>query len=539
MLAYDEVGKCFFFKLVDVIGNQGILWDQELYEEFEYHQDRTFFHSFEIADCIAGFSFSDEHEARNFYSKVEARQKKVSSGKSGIGRMGSRMKGLFGKTDKHDISAPRPDSMVQTAHVGATQQNGVKTSNIDPNDPQWAGLLDQLAAMGITEDQIAGNEEFIKSFVSQKQTEEPEAPMRGHASRQVSASIPQPRSQAPPPPPPPSIAVSGPETPAPRPPVMRSLPPPMSSNTPPMRSLPPPVAPSVSLDASPRDSFDSTRKSVPPAPPVSRSKNKPPPPPSRGTRQVSTPEPPSYAPSLPGKVPLESDDRQSGLFNVPPPFEGPRKTASISRKVPSAPPPVPGRGGTPVPSRSQGPPIPGRSSGPAIPSREPSRSVPPPPAGGIPPPPPPPPPPLSAGGIPPPRMFAVNTTSHEADKSLAPPMMGRPTPSPGPPAPPPPPPSGAPSAKIAVPMAPGRDDLLASIRAGNAKGLKKTKTVDKSAPAVPGAATSGNSGSTASGGGGGGGGGGNDMASQLAAMLGERNKKVAAHNSDDEDDEDW
>lgn len=89
------------------------------------------------------------------------------------------------------------------------------------------------------------------------------------------------------------------------------------------------------------------------------------------------------------------------------------------------------------------------------------------------------------------------------------------------------------SSAIAVPTAPGRDDLLASIRAGNKKGLRKTTTVDKSAPAIPGAVSAHNTGSPATPVGGG-----NDMASQLAAMLGERNKKVA-HNSDDESDEDW
>ncbi|CCG84324.1 protein of unknown function [Taphrina deformans PYCC 5710] len=518
VLAYDEVGKCFFFKLVDVIGNQGILWDQELYEGFHYHQDRTFFHSFEIAECIAGFSFSDEHEARNFYSKVESRQKKVSNGKTGIGRMGTKMKGLFGKTDKQDISAPRTESMIQTAHVGTTQQNGTKTSNIDPNDPEWAGLLETLAKMGITEDQIAGNEEFIKNFVSSKQAEEPEAPIRG-SQRQTSATISAPRSQAPPPPPPPSIAVSAPTTAAPtapKAPIVRNLPPPVSANTPPMRSLPPPAAKSTPpQEASPRDSIDSSRKVAPPTPPVSRSKNKPPPPPARGSRHVSTPEPPTYAPSVPGKVPIDDEDRSSRLFNVPPPFEGVRKTASLSRRVPAAP-SVPARGGPPVPSRSSGPPVPSRQSGPPVPSRsaDQARSVPPPPPSSHPPPP--------AGGIPPP---PLPPPSGGSMPPAPPPMMS----SGGPP---PPPPAGAPpSVASNMPVAPGRDDLLASIRAGNKGNLRKTKTVDKSGPLLPGQASP--AGAPPAGGGGG------DMASQLAAMLGARNKKVAAHNSDDEDDEDW
>lgn len=109
--------------------------------------------------------------------------------------------------------------------------------------------------------------------------------------------------------------------------------------------------------------------------------------------------------------------------------------------------------------------------------------------------------------------------------------------------PPPPPPAGAPappSIKTAVSQgAAGRDDLLASIRGVNSKKLRKTETVDKSAPAVPGAAAA----TAAVGTGGGSSSGGaappTDMASQLAAMLGERNKKVAVAQSDNESDEDW
>lgn len=33
-------------KLVDLVGTRSIIWEHELYEEFEYYQDRPFFHSF-------------------------------------------------------------------------------------------------------------------------------------------------------------------------------------------------------------------------------------------------------------------------------------------------------------------------------------------------------------------------------------------------------------------------------------------------------------------------------------------------------------
>ena len=36
----------FYLKLVDLAGTRGIIWEHELYEGFEYFQDRPFFHSF-------------------------------------------------------------------------------------------------------------------------------------------------------------------------------------------------------------------------------------------------------------------------------------------------------------------------------------------------------------------------------------------------------------------------------------------------------------------------------------------------------------
>jgi hypothetical protein len=41
-----------------------------LYENFEYLKPTNFFHTFEIHDTVAGFSFADEVEASQFYTKV-------------------------------------------------------------------------------------------------------------------------------------------------------------------------------------------------------------------------------------------------------------------------------------------------------------------------------------------------------------------------------------------------------------------------------------------------------------------------------------
>ncbi|KAF8472600.1 hypothetical protein BDZ91DRAFT_615807, partial [Kalaharituber pfeilii] len=75
----DLVGNTFFFKIVDVVGQKGVLWDQELYEGFKYSHDRTFFHTFEMEQCMAGFSFTDEKEAAQFHKRVEQREKYAKS----------------------------------------------------------------------------------------------------------------------------------------------------------------------------------------------------------------------------------------------------------------------------------------------------------------------------------------------------------------------------------------------------------------------------------------------------------------------------
>ena len=94
VLAKDTVGETYFLKLVDVVGSGQILWDQELWKGFQYNQDRTFFHSFEIEDFYVGLSFADESEAQGFY-------KKVTTLKLGTGNHFPRIPKLSRLTRKH------------------------------------------------------------------------------------------------------------------------------------------------------------------------------------------------------------------------------------------------------------------------------------------------------------------------------------------------------------------------------------------------------------------------------------------------------
>jgi len=46
------------------------VWEQEFYQGFIYQVAAPFFHTFETDTAVAGFSFADEGEAKEFSNKV-------------------------------------------------------------------------------------------------------------------------------------------------------------------------------------------------------------------------------------------------------------------------------------------------------------------------------------------------------------------------------------------------------------------------------------------------------------------------------------
>ena len=46
--------NALFFRLVDLTGTRGVIWEHELYQGFEYNADRAYFHSF--AGDVSGLS---------------------------------------------------------------------------------------------------------------------------------------------------------------------------------------------------------------------------------------------------------------------------------------------------------------------------------------------------------------------------------------------------------------------------------------------------------------------------------------------------
>ncbi|KAG6991179.1 hypothetical protein G7Y79_00055g089550 [Physcia stellaris] len=603
VLANDLVGNTFWIKLVDVSGaNHGVLWDQEIYDPFYYNQDRTFFHSFELEDCLAGLSFADEKEAKKFKQKMDDREKNASkstkatpfqgaisqasspgltNGKSHsrFGGLGSLLHGHgHGQRSSSAPHVPQPPSQPQSIipprePISSYEppQRRDRGSSLDSVDPSWRGLLGELLEMGITEDQIEQNSDFIKQYIEQKKANTAaELSVDGNGDDSGAES----RSKAPPPPPPPSVP----------PPRMKPLSPDNTGSTTASKRGPPPAPP-----PSRRSRADIHQAPLAPArqesPPLTPERTPSPPPPPlpgrpRANSNLANPGPPP--PPRPPKTPVEEEAEPRTKFGVPPPFHGERPQSV-------APPPPPSR--APLPSSSRAtrepshghavppsiaapPPLPpktpnahGSSTGPPppppLPTTRNSTVVPPaPPLPNMPRPiptapipsaEPPPPPPLPSTGAPPPPPPPPPLPSSIRAPPLPPmPAAGGPPPPPLPPARdsaggPPPPPLPPGRDNVAAPPLPkpegGKEDLLASIRGSGGIGGGRLKRVssaekrDRSAAMVPGgeakapaSGAPGNAG-TASGGGGG-------LADALAAALSQRNKKVSASDDEDEDD-DW
>ncbi|KAH8684562.1 hypothetical protein BGZ60DRAFT_397836 [Tricladium varicosporioides] len=590
VLANDLVGNTYWLKLVDVSPAQrGVIWDQEIYDTWSYNQDRTFFHTFETEECLAGLSFVDEKEAKTFLKKMHDREKNASKATkanpfggvgqhSGGGHRHGLLGGFFGghrHSSAPTIQPTPPDSPNYVLPAAPTHRNSggsfsggrSQFAALDAIDPNWRETWgDDLKQMGITDDLIRDNQDFIADYIRQQQAAQiVSSPPNGIENQRVKAPPPPPpvapartRSESPqnvptgrgrgaPPAPPPTRRSAVKAEPA-REPTPPREPSPPRGPPPPRFAAPPPLA-----DAG---KFAHTNNKAPSRQHATSTPNPGPPPPPRPPK---TPMDDSYEPGESGSK-----------FGVPPPFMGERK---------AVPPPTPARGPVPpppptrdVPQHTQAhaippsnglppPPLPPKTpSGPssAPPPLPPSstRPVPPPSRDSGPPPPPPlpqsnapPPPPIPQSSAPPPPPLP------QSNAPPPPPMptsSGPPPPPPppggfgGPPPPPPPPPanrdSGYASGVPSLPAPTGdRANLLAGIQKaggiGSLKKVPKDQVRDRSGAVVPGGADTGPAGSglPPSGTTGGGGGG---LADALAEALNKRKQKVSA--SDDEaDEDDW
>lgn len=487
-LVDDLVGHTFFFKLVDVGGSAGVLWDQEIYVDFQYNQDRSFFHSFELEDCFAGFLFADESEAAHFLKRVQHREKHGSRATINNKNAIAMKKVAAAQPAAAAQQGPRgdPSGLRNRVHINT----GVAYYDDQPPE-EWRPLYAELAAQGITEEMIAGNREFIKQYIRQQGGPlvglEPPIPRKyqsikrsntSDSSHSVS-SVSSPsepasalrRTRAPPPPPP--TAAAGPHsTPTPPPMSTNSISGGDSSNDSETESSQPstPVASQVPHRVPPPMSYIGSHVPKPAGPPPPTT----PPASSPYSQQPSAPRPngssmPPLPPPPPSVVPgsMTSAGLQERPLPAPPPNLPPRMPINPGQdyapKFGSQPPPPPARQVPAAPyGANQYQPAPYNSPYSNGGSASPSPGPPPPPPpripiGGAPAgftPPPPPPPRAGGSGLPPPP--PPSRGSGAPPPAFSPPPVSAPTSNPyGAPASPysPPPPQ--------APALPGRLPLSA------------------------------------------------------------------------------
>lgn len=90
-LSKNNTNGTLSFKLVDLTGTRGVIWEHEFYDSLDYYADRAFFHSFPgdvsnswsvseriltlgTQECMVGLVFSNETEAKDFWKRVIKRK---------------------------------------------------------------------------------------------------------------------------------------------------------------------------------------------------------------------------------------------------------------------------------------------------------------------------------------------------------------------------------------------------------------------------------------------------------------------------------
>ncbi|KAI0635204.1 hypothetical protein C8Q77DRAFT_1053887 [Trametes polyzona] len=198
-------------KLVDLVGTRGIIWEHELYEGFEYFQDRPYFHSFAGDDCMIGIVFADESEAKTFHKKVTSKKVDGGKSKSTTPKKKAAKPSKGGKIDKSMISGPTEGSFKHVAHMGYDPDSGFTSTNVDPS---WEAFLGNLEGQGVSREVLEQNMDFIKDFVRDAQKAEAKSASAAGSGMKKKPPPPPVRPRAPPPPPPPPPPPGGASAPA-------------------------------------------------------------------------------------------------------------------------------------------------------------------------------------------------------------------------------------------------------------------------------------------------------------------------------------
>ncbi|KAK9373155.1 uncharacterized protein V1513DRAFT_383134 [Lipomyces chichibuensis] len=349
-LVNDLTGNTFFLKIVDIIGNRGVIWDQELYVDFQYNQDRAFFHTFELEECYAGLLFADDTEAHHFLKKVQHKDKYAS--KATLNNKNA----IALKKPEKAVQGPRGDFLryqklgnnYTLASINndnnESDKKSVRSSDSkdDDVDPSWKNLVEKLQEMGITEEMLASNADILKDYI------------RGGGDG-ASAKYIDKKAKGPPPPPPlqpPTSRTSATQKAIPplQPLSKTSTPPPPAPEVQPVPAgplykVPPPFNPATLPNLPPSSRSPAPRPSLTPSPSNGY---------SASPAYSSTPSPEPKSPAVSNAADNRRTPAPGHKYNVPPPF--PTAGSAMAPRQP-----LPGSGQQ-LPARAQPPILPSRDS---------------------------------------------------------------------------------------------------------------------------------------------------------------------------------
>ncbi|GAM26188.1 hypothetical protein SAMD00019534_093630 [Acytostelium subglobosum LB1] len=297
-IVYNRVEKALYIRIVDLQTTKTI-FEQEIYERFEYQRQRDFFHTFEGDSAVFGLSFVSVDEAYDFQAKILNIIPKVKRQQQQAAQPKKSKNGFFSKIlHKNDNTAASdkpmdisgPTGFKHESHIG-WGENGFEIKNIPP---EWQQLFQQA---GIKRRDLKNPEtaQFIYSVIGE-----------------TMATQQQPGSRAPPPPPP-----------------SMNYPPPSMNYPPPSRQqpgrstmMPPPPPPSMTTQTYTQSSSSPVMQyqSHPPIPP-----NHPPLPKelqeeAMGLQKPLVPQRPSMpSPTIESVESMESMVAPSGGIPPPPP----------------------------------------------------------------------------------------------------------------------------------------------------------------------------------------------------------------------------
>ncbi|KAI8996951.1 hypothetical protein BDB01DRAFT_11242 [Pilobolus umbonatus] len=130
----------YFIRIVDMENERGVIWEQELYNGFEYIKDCSYFHTFDTDDYFAGILFVHQGEANAYHDLV--------IGRDTVKLKNNTPKSTFGR-------------------VGYSKEHGF---TVDNNDPEIIAILKELEKSGdFSPADIIANQEFIQEFIIQYQ----------------------------------------------------------------------------------------------------------------------------------------------------------------------------------------------------------------------------------------------------------------------------------------------------------------------------------------------------------------------------------